>query len=397
MKSLNIRETQGRKIANDIVNVYDGIYFRDLTETKTGLEPNKELKRAVKKYQENKKVIEVTSEISSLEDVAKRCNIDTSIWDISKYAIEQGANDKEGNAQFRWKLNLEKKISNLDEKIIEDLKNDLKKESKIVKRKSYEKNNKFMLEIAIFDLHFSKLSYAPECGANYDMKIARKVFFDTLYDLVNKGVKHGIPEKILFVVGKDFFNIDNNKLTTTAGTPQDVDGRFAKMIKEGRQMLTDAIDYLKDLAPVDVVISPGNHDQSTMIHVGDSLECYYHNDQNITVDNQPISRKYVRYGKTLICFDHGDKTKPEQMPIIMATERPSDWAATRYKENHRGHKHSELTTEIKGVKIRNLSSVTAPDLYHFDNGYVGNVRQAQGFVFDKENGLEAVIYSKPVE
>lgn len=49
------------------------------------------------------------------------------------------------------------------------------------------------------------------------------------------------------------------------------------------------------------------------------------------------------------------------------------------------------------MKIHSLSSITAPDLYHYDNGYVGNLRQAQAFIHDKENGLESIIYSKPIE
>lgn len=383
-RTLEVKETRAREIVRKIIGRYTGEYF-------------KQVDTLIKANNNYKKEVVASSEINSLEKVIEHCNIDTSIWNIEKYSIEQGANDKEGNAQFRWKLNLEKKVSDFNEKIIADLKEDLKKNSKVVARKNYGKSNGFMLEISIFDLHFSKLSFYQETGANYDMKIAKKIFFDTLYDLTEKGLKFGIPEKILFVVGQDFFNIDNNKLTTTAGTPQDVDGRFAKMIKEGRQMLTDSIDYLKEIAPVDVIVSAGNHDSITMVHVGDSLECYYHNDQNVNVDNQPISRKYVRYGKTLICFDHGDKVKRDQIPILMATERPKDWAETKWHENHFGHYHHEHTKEFRGVKVRGLSSVSAPDLYHFDNGYTGSIRQAQAFIFDKENGLESILYSKPVE
>lgn len=49
------------------------------------------------------------------------------------------------------------------------------------------------------------------------------------------------------------------------------------------------------------------------------------------------------------------------------------------------------------MKVRYLSSISAPDLYHFDNGYVGSIRQAQAFIYDKENGLESIIYSKPID
>lgn len=383
-RTLKVKETRAREIVREIINQYDGEYFK----------PVDSLIKASNNY---KKEVVTSSEINSLEKVIERCNIDTNIWNIEKYAIEQGANDKEGNAQFRWKLNLEKKVSDFNEKIISDLKEDLKKNSKIVARKNYGKSNGFMLEIAIFDSHMGKLSFWGETNSNYDLKIAKQAYLDTLYDLLEKAKKFGTPEKILFIIGQDFINIDNNLLTTTAGTKQDVDGRYPKIVKEGREVLTHSIDILKEIAPVEVLVSPGNHDFNTMFHIGDSVECYYHNDENVTVNNQPISRKYVKYGKSLICLSHGDKIKADQIPLIMATECSKDWATTKYKFCFLGHYHTESMKEIRGVKIHYLSSISAPDLYHFDNGYVGNIRQAQAFIFDKENGLESILYSKPVE
>ncbi len=383
-RTLKVKETRAREIVREIINQYDGEYFK----------PVDSLIKASNNY---KKEVVTSSEINSLEKVIEHCNIDTNIWNIEKYAIEQGANDKEGNAQFRWKLNLEKKVSDFNEKIISDLKEDLKKNSKIVARKNYGKSNGFMLEIAIFDSHMGKLSFWGETNSNYDLKIAKQAYLDTLYDLLEKAKKFGTPEKILFIIGQDFINIDNNLLTTTAGTKQDVDGRYPKIVKEGREVLTHSIDILKEIAPVEVLVSPGNHDFNTMFHIGDSVECYYHNDENVTVNNQPISRKYVKYGKSLICLSHGDKIKADQIPLIMATECSKDWATTKYKFCFLGHYHTESMKEIRGVKIHYLSSISAPDLYHFDNGYVGNIRQAQAFIFDKENGLESILYSKPVE
>lgn len=383
-KTLKVKETRAREIVRDIISQYDGEYFKPVD--------------ALTNVSENyKKEVVTSSEINSLEKVIEFCNIDTSIWNIEKYAIEQGANDKEGNAQFRWKLNLEKKVSNFNEKIISDLKEDLKKDSKVVVRKNYGKSNGFMLEIAIFDSHVGKLAHSAEVGVNYDLKIAKKIYLEALLDLIEKAKNYGIPEKILFIVGQDFINIDSSQMTTTAGTKQDVDGRYAKIVKEGRELLTTSIDILKEIAPVEVIVSAGNHDTNTMFHIGDSLECFYHNDENVNVDNQPISRKYVKYGKSLICLTHGDKVKADQIPLIMATESVSDWASTKYKYCQCGHYHTESMKEIRGVKIHYLSSISAPDLYHFDNGYVGNIRQAQAFIFDKENGLESILYSKPAE
>lgn len=385
--SLGVKKTRAREIVNQII---DGIGDKFVKKEKFD-------KKLIQESNENKTEVSLTTSVSSLEDVIKTCNIDTNIWNVDRYSIEQGANDKSGNPQFRWKLNLERRIENDALTIINDLKNDLKKNSKVVVKKNYGKSNGFMLEIAIFDCHVGKLGWSEEVGVNYDLKIAKQLYLDTLNDLIEKSKKFGVPEKILFVVGQDFINIDNHLQTTTAGTKQDVDGRYPKIVKEGRELLTTSIDILKEIAPVEVVVSPGNHDTNTMFHIGDSIECYYYNDENVKVNNQPISRKYIIYGKTLICYNHGDKIKGDQLPLIMATENPIAWAETKYHICRLGHYHTESMKEIRGTKVHYLSSISAPDLYHFDNGYVGNLRQAQAFIHDKENGLESIIYSKPIE
>jgi hypothetical protein len=37
--------------------------------------------------------------------------------------------------------------------------------------------------------------------------------------------------------------------------------------------------------------------------------------------------------------------------------------------------------------------VTAPDAWHSENGFVGSTRRAQAFVWDQEQGLQAVLNS----
>ena len=53
-----------------------------------------------------------------------------------------------------------------------------------------------------------------------------------------------------------------------------------------------------------------------------------------------------------------------------------------------GHLHSEQVKEEHGVKVRNLSSVTATDSWHYTSGYVGAIATSQSFVWDKERGLK---------
>jgi hypothetical protein len=330
--------------------------------------------------------------IKTLEDLVEYCNIDLSIWEPIKFWSNVWADKLQVKAEFKRKV--DPKIRDL----IAEFKLDAVNYSPKVPRINYipSKNAK-ILEIALPDLHLGKLSWKPNCGADYDSKIARDLFFLALVELVNKAERQGGFEKILFPIGNDYITIDSELGTTTAGTPQDTDSRFSKMFREGRKILVEAIDYLKTFAPVDVIVVPGNHDNTAMFHIGDSLECWYRNDENVSVNNDPISRKYYQYGVNLIGYCHGNNEKHDKLSGIMAVEQPQMWAQTKFREWHLGHLHHDWVREFMGCKVRILPSLTGNDRYHHDKGYVGNQRIGQAFLYDKENGLDCIFQSTPVE
>jgi hypothetical protein len=74
------------------------------------------------------------------------------------------------------------------------------------------------------------------------------------------------------------------------------------------------------------------------------------------------------------------------------------WSDVNYVELHRGHLHGVhhnkigVTSEFSGITVRNLGSMCATDQWHDDKGYVGNIKRAHGFVWSKNNGLQAEFY-----
>lgn len=330
--------------------------------------------------------------IKTLEELVKYCNIDTNEWRSKKFIANIWDSKLQVKAEF------ERKVSKETKKILEDLKDDLINHSpKVKKYKHSNHGNQKILEISLPDLHLGKLSWAPSCGSDYDSKIARELFFNALVEITQKALKYTSFERILFPIGNDYLNIDTEAGTTTAGTAQDIDSRFSKMFREGRKILVEAIDYLKTFAPIDIIVVPGNHDNTAMYHIGDSLECWYRNDENVTINNEPIARKYYQYGINLIGFCHGNVEKHDKLNSIMAVEKPDLWAATKTHEWHLAHLHHDWTREFMGCKVRVLPSLTANDKYHYDHGYVGNHRIGQGLIFDKQKGLDCIIQSTPIE
>lgn len=246
-----------------------------------------------------------------------------------------------------------------------------------------------MLEISIVDLHLGKLSWEPETTENYDHKIAERRFMKVIYDITER-TKHIKFEKIIFPIGNDFFNFDLPDGTTTGGTLQNNDLRYQKMYDKGIELLVKAIDILAVYAPVEVILVPGNHDMAMSYYCAKTIQAWFRNNENITVNAGPTTRKYVEFGKCLIGFTHGDKER-KRLFGNMQVEAAEAWGRTTYREWHVGHLHSEQTKEENGVIVRNLSSVTSTDSWHYQQGYRGAICKSQSFVWDRENGLTDIL------
>jgi predicted secreted protein len=346
-----------------------------------------------------------STRIRTLEQLLEAAQVDLRVWQVKSYTVnvwEQGANidgDIQVTPLFQVKAilipNIEARATNL----IEDLRHEMRQFAPrytIAKppKTAVTTQDAHLLELNVPDLHFGKWAWDEETGEFYDMTEARRLYEWAIDTLLSRA-RHEAVEQVLFVMGNDLFNADNIFHTTTKGTPQDMHGTHRQHFRLVRQMMRQTIDRLTAVAPVHVVVMPGNHDRQTTYFLGEALEDWYANCDTVTVDNSPLSRKYYRYGRNLIGFAHGDQMKPGNMPLKMATERPEDWAATQYREWHIGHFHRKrefsflATDEANGVRVRVLPSLSAADRWHSDNGYDGGVRAAEAYLWHRTQGLVA--------
>lgn len=113
--------------------------------------------------------------------------------------------------------------------------------------------------------------------------------------------------------------------------------------------------------------------------------------------NQPVPRKYLRFGATALMFTHGEKGKAADYPLLFATEQPEMFGATRFREIHAGHLHQTRLTEKMGVRVRISPALCPPDSWHADNHYVGNVRGAEALVYHPDEGLVSVAHYSVLE
>jgi hypothetical protein len=352
---------------------------------------------------------DITNRVVTLEQLLELYNIDTLIWEIEKKIIntwEVGTKGPDGKITttplFQVKAWLKKKqvtydLENIRNEFLEDLKRISPKVP--LNKKSANSSNGKLLEITVFDLHFGKVSWHEETGENYNINIASERFNNCIDYFIELHKDQNI-EKILFPISNDFFNSDRSHPfnSTTSGTPQEEDTRWQNTFRKGRELLINNIQKLSQIAPVEVKVIPGNHDYERSFYLGDSLEGWFHNNQNVTIDNNPSPRKYSIFGKNLIGFTHGNNEKVTDLPMIMAQENPVDWAMTHYREFHLGHLHHKkeskfnATNELQGVMIRYMSSLSGTDSWHHKKGYIGARKSAEAFLWDSEKGLLSQSY-----
>jgi hypothetical protein len=349
--------------------------------------------------------------IRTLEDAIAFAEVDTKVWRVKTWECTswevvmkmKGGKDQPDQAERHglWRVSL--KLERLAPKFILDgldaifdrMKDAAKGYHFDLPHVAPRETGGTMMEINIPDLHLGKLCWAPETGGDYDLKIAEEVYDQTVVDLL-KHAKTYDPEQIVFLLGSDFFHYDTPAGTTTAGTPLDRDGRLAKMFEIGFQMQNRSIRRaLAAARRVKAVLMPGNHDAVSSFCLARAVAAQFHMDDRVSVDYGPCVRKYVQYGVNLIGLAHGNGVKRADLPLIMATERPKEWAATTCREWHLGHLHTskafetKTVDEHKGVIVRIISSLSGTDAWHYENGYVGNRRAGEAFVYEKDRGFVA--------
>jgi len=335
--------------------------------------------------------------VRTLDELLAYMEVDLELWDVERYVInkwEVGAKDDNSKVQvtplYQVKAWLKRKTPSRIKIAITELLAEFKTHSPVRKKVRYPKTAGNLLEVDIFDPHFGKLCWSDEVRKNYDLKIAAAEYGAAVTGLLHRTKGFDIS-RIVYPVGNDFFHADNINNTTTAGTTQDVDGRWQKSFVNGRKAVIAAILELREIAPVDILMIPGNHDTERVFYLGEVLAGWMSRTPGVTVNNKPTFRKYYHFGKNLIGYTHGNCEKPANLPLIMATEEPVAWSHTKFREFHTGHIHHKRTMnfftaqEFNSIRVRSLSSLTPADAWHHKMGYEG-LRSASAFVWNETEG-----------
>lgn len=335
------------------------------------------------------------SEITSLEDLVDTIGVNLDFWDVKSFRASTWQ-DFNGETKYAVRAAFDQSKGARDtvrEEFIEAAKKHAPKYKTVKYSKAAKGEEPVAYEVNLPDLHIGKLGWGKEVGHNYDVEIAKSVFTQAVDKLLSYSKNFHI-ERIIFPIGNDLLNSDGLNMTTTKGTPQHDDVRWQRSFTLCREMLVEVIDRLRQVAPVEVIVVPGNHDYERMFYIGDALYAWYHNCNEVCVNNEPSPRKYTTYGVNLIGLTHGSSEKQADLPLIMASERPELWAKAKHTEWHIGHLHKSKSMnwvdidERFGTIIRILPSLSGTDSWHHEKGYVGNTRAAQAYAWGRDTGYK---------
>ena len=359
--------------------------------------------------------------IKTLQDLIEVCEIDTNIWEVEKWT--QGKTDawrkdrsviwvvkdgkvQEGNVNDTGKILMRptyqvkawlvrKTIEIRNRLVVDDFIKNAKKYSPKYKRIQYKPTNDGCLyEIGLPDLQLGRLVMASEAGYDISPKIQIKKADMTIDKLVGYASTFSI-NRILFPVGNDFFDANTAEMRTVHGTLQQDDVRWQKTFALGSDFMVRTIDKLSMIAPVDIMVIPGNHDEERIFYLGSYLSAWYHNNPNVKVDNEPRKRKYYSFGSNLIGLTHGYYEKNNKLDALMAYEVPILWSKSTHREWHLGHTHHKADMIFKtdefenGVVVRVLRSLSNPSVWEFDKGLVGSQKAVEAFLWHPTNGVVA--------
>jgi hypothetical protein len=235
------------------------------------------------------------------------------------------------------------------------------------------------------DHHIGMLSWHEETGKDYDLEIAER--------LLSKAIDHLVQitpacERALLLFMGDLMHYDGYApVTAGAGNLLDADGRFPKMVRTTIRVVRRAITSLLDHhATVEVVFEPGNHDPASTVFLTEMMAALYENEPRVIIDTSPRNFHYIAFGTSLIGTHHGDKRiKMEQLPIIMATDMPTEWGASKHRYIWTGHLHHDIVKDYHGCRVESVRILPPADAWAAKSGY-RSPSDMKAVVLDIEHG-----------
>ena len=381
------------EVQDDIVRLLNvGLNSKEVTDElkkKYGKDSfTKGIERSVRRIREGLKLNkdQVLSEKVRTLMAEKGVDSESSNWSTAWYKPDKHLSVLLKNPKNGLENNLD--LNTVREEFVKEISKFSPNFEKIIYNKS---SGGHCLVIDIADLHIGKLATETGTGEEYSVETAISRAREGVKGILQKTAGFKI-DQFVFVVGNDVLHTDNTTRSTTSGTPQDTDGMWYDNFKVARALYVSIIEGLTHTAPVHVIHCPSNHDFMSGFMLADSIHGWLYRNENVTFDITIKYRKFYRYGKSLMMFEHGDGTPMDKLPIIMAEESKLDWAETEFRYIYLHHIHSNkkvkflVSADSPGVNIQYLRSPSSTDMWHHKKGWQHSKKAIEGFIHSKSFG-----------
>ncbi len=250
--------------------------------------------------------------------------------------------------------------------------------------KAYDDNLLSLLTIT--DFHLGMYAYEAETGDDWNVKLARDVFLNSINDMINSTPKSGTG--FLCQLG-DFLHWDGIlSVTPQSGHILDADTRYGKLVEMSMSVMSEAVKMmLKRFNKVVVVSAEGNHDISGSIWLRKHIKQLFADEKRLTVIDNEFPYYAYLHGETMLAFHHGHKVKLAQLHKLFASEPRfrEMWGKASYTYIHTGHYHHERLIEDGGAIAEMHPTLSGRDAYAARGGWVSR-RGAKVITYDKTDG-----------
>lgn len=306
----------------------------------------------------------------------------------SSFFIKQftSETDGEGNVVRKWtRYEKEKQdyFNFLKEAIREFAETEIPK-TKPIPLDHSNQNDDLMVVYPVGDHHIGMLSWGDETGDNHDTEKGESLLMGAMNYLVDKSPS---ASTALVAILGDFLHYQGDPTTEKSGNVLDTDTRFGNIIRVAMRTLRYLIDSaLKKHQTVHLISEIGNHDPYSSIIFAEAMAHIYENEPRVIVNTSPSNFHYLKFGKVLIGTHHGDKVKkPENLALLMATDRSEDWGNTKYRYWYTGHIHNQKVFEFPGCTVESFRILPPVDAYAHNYGYRA-LRDMKAIIHHKEYG-----------
>ena len=256
----DIQEGAGRITLQTKYNIPQSVARRYITLVKNNNQDAEDTVDTTKiktTHSEKEMNVEVNSfTIRTLDEALEAANVDTKTFFVDRYVINSWQVTMKVNevpttrTNFQIKIWLKPIVIEPLELAIKGLIKQLPKHKPVYCKTVGNPKGDFLLEIGLNDIHFGMLAWNQETNNSWDIKIAEKIFVETVKKILERSEHYKIG-RILFPIGQDFFHLNSpDGLTPAAKNRLDYDSRLAKIYQAGKMAVIKAIDYCIGVAPL---------------------------------------------------------------------------------------------------------------------------------------------------